>query len=299
MQQPFRQFPNVDKILHGLPFKRTRTHLTYVPNLPESLTRGKLKNCCTWGTLTASDGVTAMALLGMFGFRGFVMCYFLRDQKGKEYTKKTNIYSGLRKKCQLCLLALYSLPALFWFLFLIYSQSWVQPPRQMFILNIYITCILWRRRGRKLPSKPLQGAAFCLVTFFLSFFPVSCSFVALPEKDLPALRVSCDANSLKYVIICSARKELLYCTWTCSFFHTSCTIPHSLPAERQQAVPQLWSCPDTSPDLGAVAQHWLFSWPDETSKGFQHRRDTSCGLGTQREIFPALAPSAKTKNSQI
>lgn len=43
-----------------------------------------------------------MGLLGMFGFRGFVRCYFLRDQKGKGYTKKTNIYSVLRKWHQLC-----------------------------------------------------------------------------------------------------------------------------------------------------------------------------------------------------
>lgn len=199
------------------------------------------------------------------------------------------------------MLALYFLPSLFWFLFLICSQGWVQPPQQMFILNIYITCIFWGRRGRKLPPKALQGAAFCLVTFFPSFLPVSCSFAALPEKDLSALRASCDTNSLKYVIISQEGASSLHVDWQllAHILHCSSLLcqpkdsRHSLNSDHALTLHQIGE------QQGAVAQHWLLCWPDETSKGFQHRRDTSCRSWHTKGDFPSPSSSAKIINSQI
>lgn len=132
---------------------------------------------------------------------------------------------------------------------------------------------------------------------FLPFLPVSCSFVALPEKDLSAGTSSCDASSLKYITICgsaSPGRSFFTAHELAASFTYSALFLAALPAQRQQALPLSSHLALTLHQIqeqqGAAAQHWLFSWPDKASKGFQHRRDTSCGLGTPREIFPALAP---------
>lgn len=165
----------------------------------------------------------------------------------------------------------------------------------MFILNIYVTCVLRWRRGRQLPHKPCRELLFVLS---LPFLPMNCSFVALPVKDLSTWRASCNANSpnsWKYIITCghaSQRKSLPYCILTGRYFHRFCTTHcfassadrmHSLNSDHALTLHQIW-------DHRVVAQHSLLSWPGDTSKGFLHRRDTSWGLGKQRQIFPALAP---------
>lgn len=134
------------------------------------------------------------------------------------------------------MLYLYSPPALFWFLFLIYSQVWVHP-RQMFILNIYVTCILWGRRERKLPSKPSQGAAFCLVTFFPSCELLICCFTwegFVSPESFPWCQLS---EVRHYPRRCLAKKELVGCTWAGSFLHMFCTIPHCSASSQTACTP--------------------------------------------------------------
>lgn len=135
------------------------------------------------------------------------------------------------------MLALYSLSALFWVLFLIYSQGWVQPPQQMFILNIYVTCIMWGRKGKKLPHKPLQGAAFCLVTFFPSCELLICCYTCegfVSPESFPWCQLSEVGH---YPRPCLARKELVCCTWTGSFLHMLCTIPHCSDSSKTACSP--------------------------------------------------------------
>lgn len=109
----------------------------------------------------------------------------------------------------------------------------------MFILNIDVTCILYGRRGKELPCKPCRDLVFVLS---LSFLPLNCSFVALPEKDLSTRRVSCNANSptsLRYVITCgsaSQGKSLLAALQLVGFFTYSALLV-ALPAQTTACTP--------------------------------------------------------------
>lgn len=163
----------------------------------------------------------------------------------------------------------------------------------MFILNIYVTCILWERRERKEPYKPLQGAAFCPVTFSPSWELLMCCFTwegFVSLESFPWCQLWAPwSPSLSAAVLGQKGAGLLHVNWQLPshilhHFSLLCQLQdsmHSLNSDHALTLHQIWE------QQGAAAQHWLFSWPDETSKGFQHRRDTSCGLGKQREIFPA------------
>lgn len=203
------------------------------------------------------------------------------------------------------MLALYSLPVLFWFLFLIYSQGWVQPPRQMFILNIYVTCTLWGRRGRKLPRNPLQGAAFCPVTF-LSFLWSAHLLLYLrricqPGEFLamPALRAPWSA-SLSAAALRQEGARLLHVHWQA----LSLILHHSLLCQLEDSMhsPQLWSCPDTSPDSGTTRSCCpaliieLARW--DIKRISAQERHQLRSWQTKVDL-PSLSSSAKIMNTQI
>lgn len=174
----------------------------------------------------------------------------------------------------------------------------------MFILNIYVTCILWERRERKEPYKPLQGAAFVLSLFPL---PENCSCVALPEKDLSAWRVSRGASSelpevRHYLRQCLARKELVCCTWTGSFLHIFCTISHCSASSKTACIPLTLIMPWHFTRFGNNKE--LLPSTDYLAGQMRHQKDFSTGETPAVDLankgrFSQPKLSAKIINTQI
>lgn len=145
----------------------------------------------------------------------------------------------------------------------------------------------------------MQGVAFCPVTFLPSCELLICCSTwegFVNWKSFLWCQLSQLSEVRHYLWHCFTGKELAFCTLTGRFFHIFCTTycfassedsMHSLNSDHALTLHQIWE------QQWVVAQHSLFSWPGDTSKGFQHRRDTSWGLGKLRQSFPALAPQQR------
>lgn len=154
-------------------------------------------------------------------------------------------------------------------------------------LNIYVTCILWGRRGKKLPCMPCRELLFVLSLSFLwtAHLLLYLRRICRQPKEFLVMPTLSALWSTSVGVAVFHRERACLLHYTGRFFHILCATHrfassedsmHSLNSDHALTLHQIWE------QQWVVAQHSLFSWPGDTSKGFQHRRDTSWGLGKQR-----------------